>query len=152
MKVTVLSRRNAMAYCYQSHVSPSVMISISDPNMRYDTAPFCSSDNKVKKILRLSFADADRPGVDVYGRNASETDLMSREDAMKVRRLLESYPGLDVIVHCDAGISRSAGVAAGILKAKTGDDSQVFDDPGFCPNRHCYRVTLQALLFGETAE
>lgn len=52
----------------------------------------------------------------------------------------------DFIVHCDAGISRSSGVAAAILKAKTGDDSQIFNNPKYRPNMRCYRIVLDEFM------
>ena len=51
-----------------------------------------------------------------------------------------------MIVHCDAGISRSSGVAAAILKAKTGDDSQIFNNPKYRPNMRCYRIVLDEFM------
>ena len=70
---------------------------------------------------------------------------MRDEDAAQVAELLRSYPDTDVIVHCDAGISRSAGVAAAILKYTTGDDSSIFQNGLYDPNIWCYRKTLEAL-------
>ena len=70
---------------------------------------------------------------------------MRDEDAAQVAELLRSYPDTDVIVHCDAGISRSAGVAAAILKHTTGDDSSIFENGLYDPNLWCYRKTLEAL-------
>ena len=145
MKVEVLSRRKAIAYCHEKHTRPVVMISISDPNMRYPSSPFVSRDNIIAAIVRLSFADADAQGKDVYGRDASSADLMQPEDGRKIKAALDAHPDMDVIVHCDAGISRSAGVGAGILKAMTGDDSPIYDSPMYRPNSHCYRTTLEAL-------
>lgn len=147
MNVYVMSRQNAIRYCHQKHDTPVVMVSISDPSMRYNSAPFQSKENGIKEILRLSFADADKPGTDVYGHIADSSDLMQPEDGQKIKKLLDRHVDTDVIVHCDAGISRSAGVAAGILKGLTNDDSQIFDNPRYYPNRHCYRTTLQALWF-----
>ncbi len=151
--VTILSRRDAMRYCYGSHPFPSVMISISDPCMVYETAPFFSPANRVLDILRLTFADADGVGSHVWvpqeaavpDRIAAESDLMTREDAAKVAQFLSRHPNRDVIVHCDAGLSRSAGVAAAIMKHFNGDDSPVFDSGKYYPNMWCYRLTLEAL-------
>ena len=154
MNVTILSRRDAMRYCYGSHPFPSVMISISDPCMLYETAPFFSPANRVLDILRLTFADADAPGARVWvpadaisghGRNASVSDLMTEEDARRIARFLSRHPSDDVIVHCDAGLSRSAGVAAAIMKHFNGDDSPIFDSGKYYPNMWCYRITLEAL-------
>ena len=61
MNVTVMSRWDAVFYCYNDHAEPTVMISISDPHMQYAAAPFCSEENRVLQILSLCFADADEP-------------------------------------------------------------------------------------------
>lgn len=55
-----------------------------------------------------------------------------------------------LIVHCSAGISRSAGVAAAIHDAlgwpiANARDNDVFRDGKFAPNMHCYRTMLRAL-------
>lgn len=154
MNVTIMSRRDAMRYCHQPHPFPSVMISISDPLPPYETAPFCSPANRVLDILRLIFADADGVGSRVWvpqdasfghGRMAAESDLMTAEDANRIAAFLQLHQNRDVIVHCDAGLSRSAGVAAAIMKHFNGDDSPVFDSGKYYPNMWCYRLTLEAL-------
>lgn len=148
MNVTVMSRRDAIEYCHKTHKKSVVMISISDPYITYNEKPFCSYGNRVISILPLLFTDADRPGKDVYNRNVTEGDLISESDAQCIHQLLNIYDGTDVIVHCDAGISRSSGVAAAILKAKTGKDSQIFDNPRYKPNMRCYRLVLNELMEG----
>ena len=145
MRITVMSRTDAIIYCYKTHENKTVMISISDPYMEYEHSPFCTEENNIVAILPLCFADADKPGYDVYGRTAGISDLMKDEDGRKIAAFLKQYPDTEVIVHCDAGISRSAGVAAAILKYFTGDDSTIFDSARFYPNMWCYRKTLQAL-------
>ena len=150
MNVTIMSRWDAVFYCYNPHAQPTVMISISDPHMQYAAVPFSSEENKVLQILSLCFADADQPGPDIYGYDAAVEDLMSDEDAAQVAELLSAYPNTDVIVHCDAGISRSAGVAAAILKHTTGDDSSIFENGLYDPNLWCYQKTLAALTAEQT--
>ena len=146
MNVTVMSRDQVIEYCKMEHDTPAVIISISDPYREYYSEPFRTKRNNVLAIQRLSFSDADKPGKDVYGRDAAEGDLMSDGDALLIKRLLDTYPDTDVIVHCDAGISRSAGVAAAILKAKTNDDSSIFNHYRYRPNMRCYRKTLNVLM------
>jgi hypothetical protein len=51
--------------------------------------------------------------------------------------------GIDLcICQCDAGISRSAGVAAALSYILTQDDAWVFKDPRYMPNRLVYRTIL----------
>lgn len=146
MNVTVMSRDVATRYCYKNHNNPVVMISVSDPYLTYPNGPFCSERNKVLAIQPLFFTDADKPGKDVYDREVTENDLINEADAQLIKRLLSLHPDTDVIVHCDAGISRSSGIAAAILKAKTGDDSQIFNSPKYRPNMRCYRTVLKELM------
>lgn len=145
MNVVVLSRSEAIRYCHKPHMTQAVMISISDPNMVYTTRPFCSTENRICAILPLMFCDADRPGKNVYGYETIENDLMSAEDAQKVARFVKAHADKRIVVHCDAGISRSAGVAAAIMKYYTNDDMEFFCSGQFCPNMWCYRKTLEAL-------
>jgi len=145
MNVTVMSRRNAVLYCGQKNPDKSVMISISDPRMVYNDEPFISEDNGITDMLKLSFSDADGKGLDVYGNPVEESDLMTDEDARKVAAFVYAHQDVYILVHCDAGISRSAGVAAAILKHFTGDDSAVFNSGRHYPNMWCYRKTLNAL-------
>lgn len=153
MNVHVMSRAEAIAYCHKPHAAPAVMISISDPYMVYSSKPFCSRENRLRTILPLCFSDADRPGNAVAGSgaeahicNVTETDLMTDKDAIKIKHFVERHSDKTIIVHCDAGISRSSGVAAAILKYLIGDDSQIFDNPKYYPNMLCYRKTLNALM------
>lgn len=148
-----MSRRDAIAYCHKPHEKPAVMISVSDPYMAYVSKPFCSQANRLRNILPLWFADADTPGMTVAGAEesafqymAGNSDLMSDEDGAKIKEFVERHKDVDIIVHCDAGISRSSGIAAAILKYLTGDDSAIFDDPKYYPNMLCYRKTLNALM------
>ena len=147
--ILILSRPEAVYYCEGEHSRPCIMISISDPFHTYDEAPFLSKENNIQALLPLSFCDAESPGLDVYGHIAEEKDLMQPEHAEQIRALLERYPDYDIIVHCDAGMSRSAGVAAAILESSGGNPARVFDSPYYDPNRLCYRVVLDALRNAE---
>lgn len=145
MNVEVMSRTDAIKFCRKQHDTPSIMISVSDPYIAYTSAPFRTKENRVLAIQRLYFTDADKAGTDVYGRTVEESDLISSNDASLVKRLLDRFPNTDIIVHCDAGVSRSSGIAAAILKAYTGDDSRIFNNPRYRPNMRCYRFVLDEL-------
>lgn len=64
----------------------------------------------------MYFADADAPDtMDVYGKLVTIDELLNDEDANRIVEFVNKYKDCYIIVHCDAGASRSAGVAAAIL-------------------------------------
>lgn len=68
------------------------------------------------------------------------------EDARRIAKTVKKYQDKvkQIYVHCDAGISRSAGVAAAISKYLNNDDFKWFVSP-YCPNMTCYTKVLSAL-------
>ena len=146
ISIGILSRFDASQYCKEPHKTDSTIISISTPNVDYyDLEIEPTDESRVVAILSLEFMDADRPGDnDVYGNPTTVDDLMSDEDAKTVVDFVERYKDKRILVHCDAGISRSSAVAAAILKHYTGDDSMIFDSRWYNPNRWVYRKVLEA--------
>jgi predicted protein tyrosine phosphatase len=146
ISISILSRFRASEYCKIKHKTDSVIISISTPNVDYsDCIIESNKENRVVDILPIEFMDADNPGNDdVYGNPTTIDDLMSDEDAKKIVAFVKKYKDKRILVHCDAGISRSSAVAAAILKHYTGDDSMIFDSRWYNPNRWVYRKVLEA--------
>lgn len=146
ISIGILSRFQASEYCQIKHKTDSVIISISTPNVDYTGYPVEADDeNRVVAILSIEFMDADNPGdYDVYGCMTTIDDLMTDEDAKKIVAFVEKYKDKRILVHCDAGISRSSAVAAAILKHYTGNDDMIFDSRWYNPNRWVYRKVLEA--------
>ena len=109
---------------------------ISVRNMDDDCVPFCESKS-LYAVKTLFFDDTDQ----------ETPNCFSPEKAEEIREFLQSVLGhVDrLIVHCENGISRSAGIAAAILKTLTGDDTPITGDHWFVPNKLCYSLTMQAL-------
>lgn len=132
MKCSVLSRSRAKALSYSHLSEPLIIISITDP----DSNPVIFAGNEqIKSILRLSFNDVDSG---CFG-------AMNEKDADSIVSFCSRYlPQTDLLVHCEAGVSRSAGVCAAILKWYEDDDKQIFGNACYSPNMHCYREVLKA--------
>lgn len=147
INIQVMSRMAAAEYCARRHSEESVIISISTPDLYYGYLKIEKTDkNNVTDILNLSFMDCDTPGeADVYGSPTTEQDLMSSDEAKAIVDFVERNKDKYIIVHCDAGISRSSAVAAAILKYYTGDDSRIFDNHRYSPNMWVYRKVLEEL-------
>lgn len=139
MKITVFSRYEIEAI-YDKITEPCIIISIYCPT---DTPARIEKTEFVKDILFLAFDDVEEDRT--YG-----CKPMSKEDGVLVRDFVEKFKNEvnEIIVHCDAGVSRSAGVAAAIGKYLNGDDMFIFGRPRYSPNLTCYRNTLNA-FFGE---
>ncbi len=115
------------------------IISIADPD---DTHSVIKEWADLQGILQLSFHDLDQQLNDA----GFTYKLMSDSDAQQVADFVEKHQNVDLLlVQCDAGISRSPGLAAAILKHQTGDDSQIFGDRRYIPNRWVYKKTLDAM-------
>src|SRR3954467_3561018 len=112
--------------------SSYVVISIHDPDKQ---PPRIRKQPGFRASLVLSFDDAEEvPAMALPG----EIVLMSRGQAKKIRRFIEKHRedvGA-VVVHCEAGMSRSPGVAAALCRA-FGQDDQLFWQE-YQPNRHVY--------------
>lgn len=137
-KVVVLNAFDANRYAHKSHPEASVIISIGTPHDERTRRPQISGN--IQDVLCLSFYDVEDPTPALPG--------MSPEDGQKVAQFVQKWWDRVqlFVIHCDAGQSRSAGVAAAILKVKTGSDVQIFGDSWYRPNMLCYRTTLRALL------
>lgn len=71
------------------------------------------------------------------------TSMQARILAYDVKR---NWNKIDVlIVQCNAGISRSAGVAAAIAKHFYNDDKWIFNSNKYRPNMKCYQLMLREL-------
>jgi predicted protein tyrosine phosphatase len=133
MKFQVMSRQNARNYSFKNDIERCVIISINDVA---DELNRFNKNPNIVSVCSLSFDD-----VESNGRNP-----MTKADADKIIEFVNHYVNNvgEIIVHCGAGVSRSAGVCAALMLILTGDDSAIFNNSRFCPNMHCYRLVLES--------
>jgi len=133
-KVIVLNRKQARELTYNDFSLNRVIISISS---QWDNPPvFNSQNHSIREVCYCNFDDEE------VGEN-----IMTDRDAEKIANFAKKWWDKcdQIVVHCDAGVSRSAGVAGAILKHFTGSDAQIFYDWFYVPNMLCYRKVLNAL-------
>ncbi len=140
-KYKTMSRESCEKYCLKKHSKTSIIISIKSSWDRVDAEVFRSAENKVLGILRLSFDDIDMED--------NEQHAMTSKDGEKIISFVNKwYNKADtIIVHCDGGISRSAGVAAAIMRVKEKADYPFFWSNTKHPNITCYLRTLEAFKY-----
>jgi predicted protein tyrosine phosphatase len=133
MEIFVYSR-NALDAA-RPHEAPHVVISITSGP---DDMARVRANKACRGILRLSFPDADVPS-----ERFSEDELFSREHAAMIWRFVDEHrPNIErILVHCDAGVSRSAAVGAALARVLNGDDAQFFGGR-YRPNMRVYQTLL----------
>lgn len=135
MDIFVYSR--AALDAARPHEVPHVVISITsspDDLARIRSNPTCLA------ILRVSFPDAE-----TASDRFAESKLFSREQAEAIWRFVVQHR-LNVeriIVHCDAGFSRSPAVGAALARALRGSDEEYFAGR-YKPNMRVYAMLLEA--------
>lgn len=133
-KPLVFNRQSVTRY---SPAKKAVLISITntDSNFAYIVP------NKYEKILRLNFDDIKQAEPGYFE--------ISDEQASKIASLAkwanEQEEEIQIVVNCDAGISRSSGTAAAIAKFFLNDDMYYFKSVLYNPNMLVYRKVLQKL-------
>lgn len=135
MEFLVLSQSRAKKFTYKESEIPYIIISITDRGA--ENVVF-NQNEQLKNVLRVNFDDTDVEG----------TNAITQEDAKKIIDFVKRWKEEVqlVVVHCGAGVSRSAGVCAALMLWLNGDDKFVFDNKVYQPNMRCYRVILNELL------
>ena len=159
MEFEIMSRKEAVRYSKQQHKESSIIISISDS---YDFFPNINSTyfNGVKSVLFVSFDDIQEingkserfwkkdEGLIFDSLTGVSYKLISKEDAKKIVDFVIAWKDKvdKIIVHCNAGISRSSGVCAAIMKALNGNDKEIFNSHRYLPNTTCYKMVLEEFV------
>ena len=134
MDFIICSREQAKKMSYKLR-DPTLIISVTDP----DKSPNRFANNPcIRAICRVSFDDI------LLHEEGNGLFAMQSSDAKKIREYVDRYMkevGC-ILVHCEAGVSRSAGIMAAIQRYIIGSDNVIFDSPKYRPNIHCYRTMI----------
>ena len=145
MNIKVMSRSEVKRFTH-SHIGLNndklkdqyFIISISD---QYQNSPKFDVDPDCLGICYLHFDDVEKGEQNCI----TETDVYYLE--LFLSRAFNKYPHVEnIIVHCGAGVSRSAGMAAALMKFYNNDDTSIFDNSKYCPNMTVYRMVLNKLM------
>ena len=134
MQYEIMSRYNARQASYQNEAPNTAIISITDPGTKANSfypQPW------IVAILEQQFIDVEKP----------KRGHISLEQAKEIAGFVkQNYSKVErIIVHCEFGQSRSAGIAAAISKYYEEHDSGIFGNKAYSPNKTCFHYVLNAL-------
>lgn len=118
--------------------SSCIVISIHDT---YSPPAKVKQQSGLRAMLQLAFDDAEPT---TSKELAGTFNLMTTTQAESIWKFVDSHKNEvgAVVIHCEAGVSRSPAVAAALCKALGGNDRQFFRR--YQPNMHVYRLMVEA--------
>lgn len=143
LKVLIMSRQEANRHSFKKDIEKTAIISITDT---YSENNHFHSNPNIIAILKLKFDDIEKDEKNCVCIN----DIDAKDIVAFINKLKDKVEC--IIVHCEAGISRSAGVAGAIMKYLNNDDTPVFNSGRYCPNMTCYRKVLSCFMNGDIDE
>lgn len=120
--------------------TPFIWISISteEKDFAENSSPF------LKGKLELVFSDTDKPypGIPFFDSEKAQKAIDFVEENLK------KDPNLLVVCQCEAGRSRSAGLASGLAIVFNRHDieKQIIDAPSLNPNRHIRKTVIDTAM------
>jgi len=146
-KIYIMNKNDVESFTFQRN-KKYLIISISryyEPLTNFSISVLYNDDITIKFFL---FDDVDKETkyYDLENNQYHYLIPMRKDQANDIVDLVEKYYNqVDyMIVHCNAGISRSAGIVGALCKWLWNDDSVVFEDEYFKPNMHVYRMLLDS--------
>ena len=154
MIISVLNREEAEGL--SAHIIfPHAIISVGEPKPWRENYPGPAkfANNKLREgVLYLEFYDIDVYSITNAGylleiqkmKKEHGSGLFTDDHAKQILDFVNELRGKieALICHCEAGISRSAGMAAAIERILTGSDERVFNNIKYIPNMFVYRKIL----------
>jgi predicted protein tyrosine phosphatase len=135
MQIYVYSRLGLEAA--RPHEVPHVIISITSAPT--DRARLPENEHTLA-VLRLGFPDYDTPSLAF-----PDSELFSVAQARQIWATVVEHRAAAqrILVHCEAGISRSSAVAAAVARF-LGEDEQEFLGGKYHPNARVYRMLVES--------
>lgn len=119
------------------------IISVTEPSANFTHYPYL--DPNLMGILSIKFSDITE---EIRLKRGDNTIVFKPMSKVQARAILSFVSSIEadieiLLINCDAGISRSAAIAAGILHTRGQDDSHIWNDPLYLPNKYVYELLIE---------
>jgi len=142
MEILTFNRWTAESWTAESFEGnrPYLVISITDPKQPEAKIP---KNENIRGILRVQFDDIDK---EINGYKQIDS-YQADQIASFIKHGIRFVDF--IVVHCEAGISRSAGVSMAITDWMIANDMEVREKEYPCANRLVYRMVYESLMRDE---
>lgn len=137
MKFQIASRKNVFRYSLYPHKEKAILISATDKYSPPAKILQLPNYNGIVATKRVKFDDV----------ALGKPNCITPDDAMEIAEFVKSHDIANydtIIVHCEVGICRSAGICAAIMNYLGEDYKQIFKSKTFKPNIGCYKLVCEA--------
>jgi len=135
MIIEIMSREKILEYSHPKHDEKIAVISIINHGEDFPSL-LNNPNNGIEAQCSVYFNDVE------LGMYNCITDDDAEKIASFVNEIADKKDRL--IIQCGYGVSRSAGVAAAIMKHFADNDMLIWGNPRYRPNITCYRKVLEA--------
>ena len=138
MKYKIASRNDVFRYSLHPHKERALVISATDkysPPAKILQNP---QYNGIMATKRVKFDDV----------SLGRPNCITKEDAKEIAKFIKRHKDSQydlLIVNCEVGVCRSAGICAAIMRYMGHDYKQLFASKTFKPNIGCFKLLCEAL-------
>lgn len=134
-KITILSAEQCKLFMKEEHVEPYIVISINNTG-QVTNLPLGKG---LKSILLLEIDDLEK--------EVPNCTLMNKTHAREIRKFVDNFKHKvnHIVIHCTAGVSRSAAVGFTLERYLNEDDKHLFESRQYHPNKLIYKLMCKEL-------
>ena len=136
--IEIMSQHEVLIKTNNGSLTDAIVISINCPENTTEL-----NKDKVVDLLSLYFHDIEE---ELEELDNEKLIPISIEDTIKIKNFIVQNKEIKrIVVHCTAGVSRSAGIACALAIFLNGDDFYIRNTNKYMPNNRCFYFLLETL-------
>lgn len=139
IQIKIMSRKEALRYSYLKEIPKTIIVSISSPEQVKPS--FYVNNKNIIGIHYMYFHDND-----LYAYYGKDCVLPKQEDINGLKIFIDTYKDSveQIVVHCQAGISRSSATALAICEYLN-IENDILTNDNYMPNKLVYKLVKNEL-------
>lgn len=137
-KIDIMGKQQCTVFSTKDLNEDCIIISINDT----DCNTIIFDNEHILDVLKINFDDLEKEPKN----KKNKYKLFDVHIAEEIKNFTDKFKNKvnHIVVHCTAGISRSASVGAVVSRYLNGTDDYIFDSGEYHPNKLVYKVMCEA--------